>query len=616
MTHAPASPAPELESVLMIADVARAIDDFRTLPETLDRICERVRGLCGYQVAALLLPDPRADALVFAGSAGMRDEYRARVNREHPLRIENTGPLGPGPTVTAYQTGEPVTITDLELDHSFVVWRNAARAEGYRSLACIPVIVRARVIGVLNCYGGEPHQHSSGELELLKLVARMAGVAIETARAAEGQRDAAEELRRLSQRLQQQNAELARLTAIQSQLAQTLAEADVTAVERTAATLAEATGRAVLVWGRGGHPLTYAGSPQHREAMALVAARSSIERSLRDRPLVDADGCTCLRIGTADAALGVLVLHPAVHDEHDVALLAGRHAAAVMAGELQSERAERVLESYALPAMLLALVHGLPGAAQRAEASSLLRLEDADDVRLAVLRCTTADGAHRAGRRLASLREAGWPAVAATADDRDALVLVRDADPARIARAAEATRDRHGEVACIGISAPLRDLEDLPGARRQGLVAAEANREMATAGTLFEDLRGLGDVAQRLPPAVAQELVEGTLGPLRAYDDAHGTQLVATLRAYVDQGGKPRETAAALHIHPNTLQQRLRRAADLGGYDVRNLRDLGRIVLALEWERLLAAGAVEDVSPADGVAGGSPRSRATANGAR
>jgi hypothetical protein len=36
------------------------------------------------------------------------------------------------------------------------------------------------------------------------------------------------------------------------------------------------------------------------------------------------------------------------------------------------------------------------------------------------------------------------------------------------------------------------------------------NRETATAATLFEDLRGLGDVAQRLPPAVAHELVDVT----------------------------------------------------------------------------------------------------------
>jgi DNA-binding PucR family transcriptional regulator len=226
-----------------------------------------------------------------------------------------------------------------------------------------------------------------------------------------------------------------------------------------------------------------------------------------------------------------------------------------------------------------------------------------------VLRCPTSDAAHRIARRLDALRQAGWPAPAATADEADVVLLLRDADPVRIERAAAATHDRHADVECIGVSAPLSALADLPAARRQGLVAAEANRETATAATLFEDLRGLGDVAQRLPPAVAQELVQSTLGPLRDYDTAHGTELVGTLHAYVDHGGRPRETAAALHIHPNTLQQRLRRCAELGGYDVRNLRDVGRIVLALEWERLLAAGAVDS-------AAGNGATRAPPNSAR
>ena len=133
----------------------------------------------------------------------------------------------------------------------FASWRAGARIEGFRALACVPVIVRARVIGVLNCYGNEPHAHTPDELELLQLVARMAGVAIETARAADMQRDTAEQLRLLSGRLREQNAELARVTAIQSRLAETLAQADATAVERTADTLAETTGRSVLVLGRG-----------------------------------------------------------------------------------------------------------------------------------------------------------------------------------------------------------------------------------------------------------------------------------------------------------------------------------------------------------------------------
>jgi sugar diacid utilization regulator len=454
-------------------------------------------------------------------------------------------------------------------------------------VACVPVIVRARVIGVLNCYGREPHQHTADELELLQLVARMAGVAIETARAADMQRDSAEELRRLSAQLREQNAELARLTGIQSRLAETLTQPEATALEHTAQTLAETTGRAVLVWGRGGRALAFAGEPEVREPMAVLAAGPSVERRLRREPLIAHDDCTVLRIGTADAALGALVLRPAIEDEGDVAMLAARHAGAVMAGELQGERAGRMLETYARPAILLALVHGLHGRAQQQEALGLLQVADGAELRLAVLRCPTPEAAHRLARRIEGLRQAGWPAVAATADGRDALLLLDGAVADALGAAATATRERYLEVDAIGVSDPVRGLGALAGARGRGLVAAAANGETGAPVTLFDDLRGLSDVAQRLPPALARDLAEGTLGPLRAHDDAHGSELVATLHAYVAHGGRQRETAEALHIHPNTLQQRLRRCAELGGPDVRDLRDLGRAVLALEWDRLL-----------------------------
>jgi DNA-binding PucR family transcriptional regulator len=129
-------------------------------------------------------------------------------------------------------------------------------------------------------------------------------------------------------------------------------------------------------------------------------------------------------------------------------------------------------------------------------------------------------------------------------------------------------------------------LAALPGARRRALLAAGADAETGAPATAFDELRGMSDVAQRLPPALARELVESTLGPLRGH-----SELVATLHAYFAHGGRQRETAEALHIHPNTLLQRLRRCAELGGPDVRDVRELGRVVLALEWDRLLAAGA-------------------------
>ncbi|MFF3671206.1 PucR family transcriptional regulator [Microtetraspora malaysiensis] len=73
---------------------------------------------------------------------------------------------------------------------------------------------------------------------------------------------------------------------------------------------------------------------------------------------------------------------------------------------------------------------------------------------------------------------------------------------------------------------------------------------------------------------------------LREYDGKHQTELLTTLRAWLDAFGDVNEAAAAVHIHPSTFRYRLRRVAeiasvDLGDPDTRfalmlQLRMLGR----------------------------------------
>ena len=61
-------------------------------------------------------------------------------------------------------------------------YAGVARQEGLCSLLCVPLSVRERVIGVFNCYTGEPHRFSDEEVALLTTVANQTALAIENAR--------------------------------------------------------------------------------------------------------------------------------------------------------------------------------------------------------------------------------------------------------------------------------------------------------------------------------------------------------------------------------------------------------------------------------------------------
>lgn len=70
------------------------------------------------------------------------------------------------------------------------------------------------------------------------------------------------------------------------------------------------------------------------------------------------------------------------------------------------------------------------------------------------------------------------------------------------------------------------------------------------------------------------------------YDADRETELGSTLEAWLDAGGALRVTAERLHIHPNTVTQRLARVAHLLGEDWREPRRKLDIQLAVQMARL------------------------------
>ena len=60
--------------------------------------------------------------------------------------------------------------------------------------------------------------------------------------------------------------------------------------------------------------------------------------------------------------------------------------------------------------------------------------------------------------------------------------------------------------------------------------------------------------------------VARVLGPVLDYDRTRGTDLLGTLEAYYAAGGSPRHAATRLHVHANTVAQRLERVGLAAGH--------------------------------------------------
>lgn len=83
-------------------------------------------------------------------------------------------------------------------------------------------------------------------------------------------------------------------------------------------------------------------------------------------------------------------------------------------------------------------------------------------------------------------------------------------------------------------------------------------------------------------PALGGRLVRRTLGPLLAVTADERDVLLDTVRTWIAHRGSAGAAASVLFCHRNTVLNRLRRVAELTGYDVTVPEDLVQVALALD----------------------------------
>jgi hypothetical protein len=190
------------------------------------------------------------------------------------------------------------------------------------------------------------------------------------------------------------------------------------------------------------------------------------------------------------------------------------------------------------------------------------------------------------------------PALALSDDRVHALLPARAGGSVPVAALLAHLRDRaarslHLEVTMVS-TGPVRDLAELQRARRDIDTAIDHLRASGRGPGQFstEELR-TELVGRRLLAAVrADPLLRTGLGERIAdHDREHGTAFGASLLRYLRRFGDVAAAGEELHIHQNTLRQRLRRARELFGLD---LDDPGRrLTLWLELAAFESAEAAE-----------------------
>ena len=95
------------------------------------------------------------------------------------------------------------------------------------------------------------------------------------------------------------------------------------------------------------------------------------------------------------------------------------------------------------------------------------------------------------------------------------------------------------------------------------------------------DLGVYGLLLQLNDPHELVRFADHTLGALRKYDDRRKTQLIPTLRTYLEQGMNVGRTAATLFVHQNTVGLRLKKIEEVAGISLQQPESWLQLKLAL-----------------------------------
>ena len=172
-----------LKQIEALSKVANLITSGLYLEELLRLIVNVTAEIMDSKICSLMLVDPQEKELVIKATQSISEAYNKKPNIK----------LGEGIAGKVALNNKTICVLDVRKDKRYLN-QEIAKKEGLVSLASVPLAVKGKVIGVLNCYTSKKHHFTKSELAVLTTLANQAAIAIENAELDIRARTAEEEL--------------------------------------------------------------------------------------------------------------------------------------------------------------------------------------------------------------------------------------------------------------------------------------------------------------------------------------------------------------------------------------------------------------------------------------
>lgn len=162
-----------LRKVSALNAIAATVSQSLNLEKILNSTLEKVLEVMRIETGAIALVDEQTEELSFSAHRGFPEGLLQEADSLKP---------GQGLTGRAAQSGEPILVEDISEEADLSRIELEMKEEGFRSLACIPLGSKERVLGVMDIASHDLRQFSPQDVELLTSIGSQIGVAIDNAR--------------------------------------------------------------------------------------------------------------------------------------------------------------------------------------------------------------------------------------------------------------------------------------------------------------------------------------------------------------------------------------------------------------------------------------------------
>jgi len=163
----PGSASSADSKISALLTISRAITSEKYLEDILRLIVTVTAEVMASKICSLMLIEDDGKLHVKATQSISKEYNKKRI-------ID----VGKGVVGKVASENRPAIVRDVR-ERDDYLYPEMARKEGLVSLLSVPLAVKGRVIGVINCYTSRPHDFTDAEVTVLTTIANQAAIAIE-----------------------------------------------------------------------------------------------------------------------------------------------------------------------------------------------------------------------------------------------------------------------------------------------------------------------------------------------------------------------------------------------------------------------------------------------------